>query len=141
MRRKSSAASRMVHKTIDDLRPATAEQMHRMVERAKKANGGTLPPLRVPFPLPPPGMPKRKPRPPLVGGRIRSAVIAEINRRNLSGYALWKMARKFCPTFPQSAVYEFLRGERAIGLEYVEAILAALSMRLVPPRTSHRRSA
>jgi len=37
-------------------------------------------------------------------------------------------ARAHCPTLPESAVYEFLRGERQIGLEFVEALLAAVEI-------------
>jgi hypothetical protein len=76
-------------------------------------------------------------------GRIRQAVVREMNRREWTSYALWKRARRTCPTLPQSAVYEFLAGLRAIGLEYVEAILAALDLQVTPAKSgrSKRRAA
>src|SRR6185437_10040194 len=48
-------------------------------------------------------------------GGIRAAVLAEIGRQGLSRYRLWKAARVHSKTLPESAVYEFLRGERSIG--------------------------
>ena len=72
---------------------------------------------------------------PAAGGPIRSAIIAQLKRRQMTGYALWKAAREHCATLPQSAVYEFLRCERQIGLEYIEALLAALDLRLRAPRS------
>ena len=59
---------------------------------------------------------------------IRDAIRHELGRRQMTRYELWKRARVHCPTLPESAVYEFLRGERQIGLEYVEALLAAVDL-------------
>ena len=69
---------------------------------------------------------------------IRDAVLAEIGRQGLSRYRLWKAARARSRTLPESAVYEFLRGERNIGLAYIDAILAALGLEVRPARA--RRS-
>ena len=63
--------------------------------------------------------------------QIRSAILAELGRRQMSRYQLWKTARKYCPTLTQSAVYEFLRGIRQLGLAYIEALLATQDIRLV----------
>jgi hypothetical protein len=63
--------------------------------------------------------------------RIRSAILAELGRRRLTRYQLWKIARNDCPTLTQSAVYEFLRGFRQLGLRYIEALMVALSLRVV----------
>ncbi|MGA2443737.1 MAG: hypothetical protein ABSH08_22510 [Tepidisphaeraceae bacterium] len=70
-------------------------------------------------------------------GRIRSAILAELGRRQMSRYRLWKIARKDCPTLTQSAVYEFLRGVRQLGLGYVEALLWALNLRVVAISEKH----
>jgi hypothetical protein len=59
---------------------------------------------------------------------IRDAIRRELGRREITRYELWKQARAHCPTLPESAVYEFLRGERQIGLAYVEALLAAVDL-------------
>jgi hypothetical protein len=63
--------------------------------------------------------------------RIRSAILAELGRRRITRYQLWKIARDDCPTLTQSAVYEFLRGFRQLGLRYIEALMVALSLRVV----------
>jgi hypothetical protein len=76
-----------------------------------------------------------------LGGRIRMAVINEMKRRDLSPHRLWKLARPHCETLPGSAVYEFLRGTRSIGLEYVEAILAALNLKFQEPQIIPRKVA
>src|SRR4051794_7715383 len=79
-------------------------------------------------------IPERKPlaaSPTVTSGRIRGAIVAESHRRQMTAYAVWKAARARCQTLPQSAVYEFLRGDRQIGLEYIEALLAALELQLI----------
>jgi hypothetical protein len=45
---------------------------------------------------------------------------------------LWKAARKKCPSLPESAVYEFLRGQRQIGVAYIDALLLALGLVVTP---------
>jgi hypothetical protein len=72
-------------------------------------------------------------------GGIRDAVLAEIGRQGLSRYRLWKAARAHSGTIPESAVYEFLRGERSIGLAYLDAILAALRLEVRPARARRPR--
>jgi hypothetical protein len=59
---------------------------------------------------------------------IRDAILRELGRRQITRYELWKRARVHGPTLSESAVYEFLRGDRQIGLEYVEALLAAVGL-------------
>ena len=46
----------------------------------------------------------------------------------MTRYELWKSAREHCATLPQSAVYEYLRGQREIGLPYAEALMAAVGL-------------
>jgi hypothetical protein len=59
---------------------------------------------------------------------LRAAILAEINRRGVSGHQLWKEARAFCDTLPESAVYEFLAGKRQVGLAYLDAMLEAMDL-------------
>lgn len=74
------------------------------------------------------------------GGRIlrpersplRAAILAEVKRRRISGHRLWKEARAYCDTIPESAVYEFLNGKRQIGLAYLDAILEAMDLAVSP---------
>lgn len=63
---------------------------------------------------------------------LRSAVLAEMKRRRLSGHKLWKASRNYCETLPESAVYEFLAGKRQIGLAYLDAILEAMDLTIAP---------
>ena len=65
-------------------------------------------------------------------GLLRQAILSELGHRQLTRYELWKKARHFCPNLPESAVYEFLRGTRQVGVVYVEAMLQALSLRIRP---------
>ena len=73
-------------------------------------------------------LPQRRPSP------IREAILAELGRRKMTRYQLWQEARAHCPTLPQSAVYEFLRGQRDIGLSYVDALLLAAGLVVMRPR-------
>src|SRR5512135_2617295 len=43
---------------------------------------------------------------------IREAILKELGRRQMTRYELWKAAREHCATLPQSAVHEYLRGQR-----------------------------
>src|SRR5256885_492849 len=62
---------------------------------------------------------------------IREAVARELERRKMTPYQLWKQAHAHCPTLSQPAVYEFLKGQRQIGVEYAEALMAALHLGVV----------
>jgi hypothetical protein len=67
---------------------------------------------------------------------IRDALLNELGRREMTRYQLWKRAREHCKTLSESAVYEFLRGQRAISIHYCEAMLKAMDMGVKPLRTS-----
>jgi len=56
---------------------------------------------------------------------IRDAVAKEMHGRHLSVYRLWQLARAHYPALSQSAVHEFLKGQRQLELPSVEALLAA----------------
>jgi hypothetical protein len=72
---------------------------------------------------------------------LRSAILAEVGRRGISGHELWKQARAYCDTLPESAVYEFLSGKRQMGLAYLDAILEALGLTVQPQSQSGKRGA
>ena len=65
------------------------------------------------------------------GSLLRDAILAELGRRQMTRYQLWRDAQLHCKTLSESAVYEFLRGQRQIGVLYIEAILNALSLRII----------
>jgi hypothetical protein len=71
-------------------------------------------------------LPRRLPSP------TRDAILAELGRRGMTRYELWKAARKRCPVLPESTVYEFLRGQRQIGVAYVDALFLALDLVVAP---------
>ncbi len=130
----------IVRKTADQIPPATKADLERLSramvrsDAEARRNGGDVSvsePRRLirnangRITKPPPG-------------RIRSAILAELGRRQMSRYRLWKIARKDCPTLTQSAVYEFLRGVRQLRLGYVEAMLWALNLRVITMSEKHR---
>jgi len=49
----------------------------------------------------------------------------------MTPYRLWKEAMSYCPTLSQSAVHEFLKGQRQIELPYAEALLAAMNLEVI----------
>jgi len=63
---------------------------------------------------------------------IRVAVIRAMTRHGINASELCKRARVSCPRLSQSAVYEFLKGRRNIGLDYLDAILSALELEVAP---------
>ena len=71
-------------------------------------------------------------------GPIARAILKQLGRLRMTRYALWKAARERCPTLSQSAVYGFLRGDRDIGVAYLEAILGTLG--LTVGRRAERRA-
>jgi hypothetical protein len=62
---------------------------------------------------------------------IRDAILSAMSERGMTTYALWKEAKEHCPTITETAVGEFLKGQRSIGLAYVEALLAAAGLTIV----------
>jgi len=81
-----------------------------------------------------------QPLPELRDSPTRRAILAQLGRRQMTRYELWQAARVHCPRLPASAVYEFLRGQRVIGLMYAEALLEAAGL-VVAPRKATRRPA
>ena len=66
----------------------------------------------------------------------------------MTRYELWKKARAHCGTLSRSAVYEYLRGVRDIGVEYAEALMMAAELQVVGkgrakpkvPHAGHRKT-
>jgi hypothetical protein len=64
---------------------------------------------------------------------VRETIAATMAEREMTNYALWRAAREHCPTITETAIGQFLKGQRSIGLEYLEAIMAALGLELRKP--------
>jgi hypothetical protein len=69
---------------------------------------------------------------------IREAVARQMKRLHLTAYRLWQLARAHYPSLSQSAVHEFLKGQRQLELPSVEALLAAADLRVVS-KSNRRR--
>jgi hypothetical protein len=70
---------------------------------------------------------------------IREAVERQIKALGLTVYRVWQMAHVHSPTLSQSAVHEFLKGQRQLELQSIEALLAAMQLRVVKKHGSGRR--
>jgi len=71
-------------------------------------------------------------------GPIWTAIVNEMMRQGLTGHRLWKKAREYCPRIPESAVYEFMKDRRSVRVEYADAMLQALNLKLTSAR--HKRA-
>ncbi len=126
--REPNPRPRTVQKSASEIAPASA----RGLERLRKAMAGDIDTSEIPERRSGRATrARRSSRGRLIAPRrsaIRDAILRELGRRQITRYELWKRARVHGPTLSESAVYEFLRGERQIGLEYVEALLAAVGL-------------
>jgi hypothetical protein len=62
---------------------------------------------------------------------IRDAVARQMRRLDLTAYRLWQLARVYYPRLSQAAVHEFLKGQRQLEWPSIEALLAAVQLRVV----------
>jgi hypothetical protein len=132
---KRSATGKLVRRSVKDIPAPTAEDLSRLrAGMDGPIDTSDIPEAKGPFRRierdATGRLPQRRDSP------IRRAILAELERRQMTRYQLWKEARAFCGTLPQSAVYEYLRGRREIGLPYAEALLQALGLGVCPQKTS-----
>lgn len=131
---KKSATSRTVRRQAADIRPATAADLARL----RAAASGPINTSDIPERT---GVPHRVARddqgrrPSPSGSPIREAILAALERRGMTRYALWLAARGRCATLSQSAVYEYLRGRRDIGTRYAEALMQATGLSITVGKT------
>ena len=125
MRRKS-ATSKIVRRNASDIPPATQADLARL-RRAMEGPIDTsdIPEQRVAF--------RRLTRDstgrlPTRKSVIRDAIVRELEHLNMTPYRLWKEAKVYCPTLSQSAVHEFIKGQRQLELPYAEALMAAVHL-------------
>ncbi len=62
---------------------------------------------------------------------MRDAIVRELKHLKMTPYRLWKEARVHCPTLSQSAVHEFIKGQRQLELPYAEALMMATHLGIV----------
>jgi lambda repressor-like predicted transcriptional regulator len=61
---------------------------------------------------------------------LRDAVVAAMEKRGWTAYRLHKEAKLHRPTLSVSATNEFVKGQRNVGILYVEAMMKALGIGL-----------
>jgi hypothetical protein len=61
---------------------------------------------------------------------IRTTIAEAMAYRSMTVYALCKEARKYCPTISETAVGQFLKAQRSVGMDYIEAMFDALEIEL-----------
>lgn len=71
---------------------------------------------------------------------IRDAVAREMRAREITVYRLWQLAKTHYPPLSQAAVHEFLKGRRQLELPSVEALLAAVNLRIVRANIPNRKT-
>jgi hypothetical protein len=96
-----------MHRSIDTAEIPVRRKFHRL----KRDASGKIPPRK---------------------SILREAVARQMQRLHLSAYRLWQVARVHYPPLSQAAVHEFLKGQRQLELPSVEALLAAVDLRVVP---------
>jgi hypothetical protein len=64
---------------------------------------------------------------------IRETIAEAVASREMTNYALWKAAKEYCPTITETVIGQFLKGQRSIGIEYLEAIMEALGLTIADP--------
>src|SRR5437868_4172416 len=132
---KKSAASKTIRKSAAELPRASRADLDRLraamhgkidtreiperrgFDRVQRDANGSLPPRK---------------------SVIRDAVARQMRQLRLSAYRLWQLARAHYPTLSQAAVHEFLKGQRQLELPSVEALLAAVNLRVVPTSDGRR---
>ena len=133
---KKSAASKVVRKSAEKIPPASRADLDRLraamrgkIDTSEIPERGEFDPLQrdANGRLPPPK------------SIIREAVARQMQHLHLTVYRLWRMARAHYPTLSQSAVHEFLKGQRQLELPSVEALLAAVHLRIVRRDGPRRR--
>ena len=127
--RKKSATGKIVKKRAVDVAPASDADLARL----RKAMNGPIDTSDIPEHR---GRLKRLRRDstgrlPTRKSMVRDAIVRELKHLNMTPYRLWKEAKTYCPTLSQSAVHEFIKGQRQLELPYAEALMAATHLGIV----------
>ena len=125
---KKSAASQVVRKSAAEIPPASKADLDRLRTAMQASiDTGEIPERRKFHRLQRDGNGRLPPKKSI----IREAVTRQMQRLHLTAYRLWQMAQAHYPPLSQSAVHEFLKGQRQLELPSVEALLAAVHLRVV----------
>jgi hypothetical protein len=116
--KKKQAAAKIIQIRANQIKPPTKEDLNRL-KRAAAGPIDTSDIAEMRF--------TKK-------GPIWHAVVDEMRRQGLSGHRLWKLAREYSPKLPESAVYEFMANKRSVRVDYADAMLQALGLKLTPSR-------
>jgi hypothetical protein len=140
---KKSVAGKIIRKSAADIPPATEADLARLRAAMKgPIDTSDIPELQGRFHRlkrdSAGQLPTRK-------SVIRDAIVRELEHLKMTPYRLWKEAKAHCPTLSQSAVHEFIKGQRQLELPYAEALMAAVQLGVVrieaphkPPKTRTR---
>ena len=128
---KKSVADKIVRKSAREIPPASRTDLDRLRGAMRGAiDTGEIPERRKFQRLERDARGRLLPRKSV----IREAVTRQMKSLRLTAYRLWQLARVHCPTLSQSAVHEFLKGQRQLELPSVEALLAAVHLQVVSRR-------
>ncbi len=127
---KQSKAGRLIRISAGEGNRATARDLARLKDTMKRpVQTDDIPELKG---TEPPvcrdasgNLPKRR------LGPVRQAILESLDDHGMTRYELWKKARAHCGTLSRSAVYEYLRGVRDIGVEYAESLMMAADLIVV----------
>lgn len=63
---------------------------------------------------------------------IRRAIEHERAAQDLTVYKLWQLAKPHAPTITQTAIGEYLAGQREVNTAFAESMLIALGLGVAP---------
>ncbi len=133
---KKSVASRVVRKSAGEVPPASRADLDRLRAAMQgSVNTGEIPERRKFHRLQRDASGRLPPHKSI----IREAVARQMRALHLTVYRLWQLARAHYPPLSQAAVHEFLKGKRQLELPSVEALLAAVHLRVVRRGVARRR--
>jgi hypothetical protein len=125
---KRSAENRIVRKGAKNVSPPSAAEIARIravtdrsIDTSEISERRTFRPLKRDLKG---ALPRRT-------SMIRDAIEKQRRQLHLTVYSLWKKARAYHPLLSQSAVHEFLKGQRELELPSAEALLTAVELRIV----------
>ena len=127
---KKSKVGKIIRMSAGEGRATTAQDVARLRETVRRpVQTDDIPELKGTEPPVPRDAAGKLPRRQLAP--VRRAILESLDDRRMTRYELWKKARAHCGTLSRSAVYEYLRGARDIGVEYAEALMMAANLTVV----------
>jgi len=129
MKKPSPKANKLVRRSAADIPDPTPEELDCIkIAMAKVIDTSDIPEIKKLGPRPKRDPSDRLQKKPL--NPIRKAILSALGHRQMTRYRLWQKANALHLTLSQSAVYEYLRGERDIGVASVEALMAVAGLKV-----------